>query len=95
METTSLAEDKVIKIGHLSLHYLDRVKNKTREVMEKLPVPSKSGIEVMSIKLLLPNEDEAVIWRGPLIGNTPDTLLTQAGALLPANVVETTLNLLL
>jgi Mrp family chromosome partitioning ATPase len=33
-----------------------------------LPVPSKSGIEVMSINLLLPNEDDAVIWRGPLIG---------------------------
>ena len=32
-----------------------------------LPVPSKSGIEVMSINLLLPNEDDAVIWRGPLI----------------------------
>jgi len=35
-----------------------------------LPVPSKSGIEVMSINLLLPTEDDAVIWRGPLIGNT-------------------------
>jgi ATP-binding protein involved in chromosome partitioning len=35
-----------------------------------IPVPSKSGIEVMSINLLLPREDEAVIWRGPLIGNT-------------------------
>jgi Mrp family chromosome partitioning ATPase len=34
-----------------------------------LPVPSRSGIEVMSINLLLPNEDEAVIWRGPLIGH--------------------------
>jgi len=33
-----------------------------------LPVPSSSGIEVMSINLLLPNEDDAVIWRGPLIG---------------------------
>jgi len=33
-----------------------------------LPVPSRSGIEVMSINLLLPSEDEAVIWRGPLIG---------------------------
>lgn len=32
-----------------------------------LPVLSRSGIEVMSINLLLPNEDEAVIWRGPLI----------------------------
>jgi Mrp family chromosome partitioning ATPase len=33
-----------------------------------LPVPSRSGIEVMSINLLLPSEDDAVIWRGPLIG---------------------------
>ena len=35
-----------------------------------LPVTSKSGIEMMSINLLLPNEDEAVIWRGPLIAKT-------------------------
>ncbi|MFC1905197.1 P-loop NTPase [Chloroflexota bacterium] len=34
-----------------------------------LPVLSRSGIEVMSINLLLPSEDDAVIWRGPLIGN--------------------------
>jgi Mrp family chromosome partitioning ATPase len=34
-----------------------------------LPALTKSGIEIMSINLLLPNEDEAVIWRGPLIGN--------------------------
>jgi len=32
-----------------------------------MPVSSKSGIEVMSINLLLPSEDEAVIWRGPII----------------------------
>jgi Mrp family chromosome partitioning ATPase len=32
-----------------------------------LPVESKTGIKVMSINLLLPSEDEAVIWRGPLI----------------------------
>jgi Mrp family chromosome partitioning ATPase len=32
-----------------------------------LPAPSHSGIEVMSINLLLPAEDDAVIWRGPLI----------------------------
>jgi len=31
-------------------------------------VLSRSGIAVMSINLLLPSEDEAVIWRGPLIG---------------------------
>ena len=35
-----------------------------------LPVLTKSGIEVMSINLLLPSEDDAVIWRGPLIGRT-------------------------
>ncbi len=35
-----------------------------------LPVLSRSGIEVMSINLLLPSEDDAVIWRGPLIANT-------------------------
>ena len=40
-----------------------------------LPVPSRSGIEVMSINLLLPSEDDAVIWRGPLIGKT----ITQFG----------------
>ncbi len=34
-----------------------------------LPVLSTSGIEIMSINLLLPSEDDAVIWRGPLIGN--------------------------
>ncbi len=33
-----------------------------------LPVMSRSGIEIMSINLLLPSEDDAVIWRGPLIG---------------------------
>lgn len=33
-----------------------------------LPVSSKLGIEVMSINLILPSEDEAVIWRGPLVG---------------------------
>lgn len=33
-----------------------------------LPVLSGSGIGIMSINLLLRNEDDAVIWRGPLIG---------------------------
>ena len=35
-----------------------------------LLVLSRSGIEIMSINLLLPSEDEAIIWRGPLISNT-------------------------
>ena len=33
-----------------------------------LPAETETGIRVMSINLLLPNEDEAVVWRGPLIG---------------------------
>jgi Mrp family chromosome partitioning ATPase len=32
-----------------------------------LPSQTATGIKVMSINLLLPNENEAVIWRGPLI----------------------------
>ncbi len=32
-----------------------------------VPVKSATGIKVISINLLLQNEDEAVIWRGPLI----------------------------
>ena len=32
-----------------------------------MPVRSRLGIEVMSINLLLEREDEAVIWRGPLL----------------------------
>ena len=33
-----------------------------------LPVPSTGGIEIISINLFLPEEEDAVIWRGPLIG---------------------------
>jgi len=33
-----------------------------------LPVLSANGIEIISINLFLPSEDEAIIWRGPLIG---------------------------
>ncbi|MFA4836709.1 MAG: Mrp/NBP35 family ATP-binding protein [Dehalococcoidia bacterium] len=32
-----------------------------------LPVSSSTGIEIISMNLLLPQEDEAVIWRGPLL----------------------------
>jgi Mrp family chromosome partitioning ATPase len=34
-----------------------------------LPVLSRSGITIMSLNLLLAHEDDAVIWRGPLIGS--------------------------
>lgn len=34
-----------------------------------LPAVTGTGIKVMSTNLLVPNEDDAVIWRGPMIGN--------------------------
>ena len=34
------------------------------------PVKSKTGIEVMSINLLLENETDPVVWRGPIIAGT-------------------------
>ena len=34
------------------------------------PMKTHSGISVMSINLLLDNEEMPVIWRGPIIGNT-------------------------
>lgn len=35
-----------------------------------LPIKSQSGIEIMSINLLLENETDPVVWRGPLIAGT-------------------------
>lgn len=35
-----------------------------------LPVKSKTGIDVMSVNLLLDNETDPVVWRGPVIGGT-------------------------
>ena len=32
------------------------------------PLHSKSGVKIISMNFLLENEDQAVIWRGPLIG---------------------------
>src|SRR5574344_31449 len=34
------------------------------------PLKSKTGIEVMSINLLLENDSDPVIWRGPILANT-------------------------
>ena len=33
-----------------------------------IPVSTRTGIEMISMNLFLPHEDDAVIWRGPLIG---------------------------
>ena len=33
-----------------------------------IPAKTKTGIELMSVNLLLANEDDPVVWRGPVIG---------------------------
>ena len=33
------------------------------------PLQAENGVRVMSTNLLLPNEEEPVVWRGPVIGN--------------------------
>ena len=45
------------------------VKEKAQAMDDKfiLPKISKTGIELMSINLLLENEDDPVVWRGPVI----------------------------
>jgi len=35
-----------------------------------LPVKTKTGIDIMSVNLLLENDTDPVVWRGPIIGNT-------------------------
>ncbi len=34
------------------------------------PVESATGIKIMSVNLLLENETDPVVWRGPILGNT-------------------------
>lgn len=41
-----------------------------------IPSDSKLGIKVVSLNLLLPREDDPVIWRGPLIGGAVKQLWT-------------------
>lgn len=41
-----------------------------------LPAESKGGIELMSVNLLLPNEDDPVVWRGPVIAGTVEQFWT-------------------
>lgn len=35
-----------------------------------LPLPTKLGIETISINYLLPNDDDCVVWRGPIISRS-------------------------
>lgn len=37
--------------------------------MGMIPVTSKGGVDIMSVNLLLDNEEDPVLWRGPILGN--------------------------
>lgn len=41
------------------------------------PVKSKTGISVMSLNLLLPNDTDPVVWRGPIIAGTVKQFWTE------------------
>ena len=41
-----------------------------------MPAISKTGIEVMSVNLLLPNETDPVVWRGPVIAGVVEQFWT-------------------
>ena len=41
------------------------------------PAVTKGGIELMSVNLLLPNEDDPVVWRGPVIAGTVEQFWTE------------------
>ena len=42
-----------------------------------LPSKSKTGIDIMSVNLLLDNDTDPVIWRGPIIANTVKQFWTE------------------
>ncbi len=44
----------------------DRIVTNDQEIK---PAKSKEGIDIMSINLLLKNDTDPVIWRGPIVGN--------------------------
>ena len=40
------------------------------------PVESKAGVKVLSMNLLIPNEDDPVVWRGPIVSSVLTQLFT-------------------
>lgn len=55
-----------------SIPRLLKVRNEKVESNEHglLPVQSQEGIQIMSLNLLMKDEEQPVIWRGPMISNT-------------------------
>lgn len=61
-----------------SIPRLLNLKNKRAESIKRniVPVIAKEGIKVISLNLLIENEDEPVIWRGPIIGSVVEQFWT-------------------
>lgn len=52
-------------------------KKATASELGLLPIKSKTGIDIMSINLLLENDTDPVIWRGPIIAGTVKQFWTE------------------
>jgi len=52
-------------------------KKATANELGLLPIKSKTGIDIMSINLLLENDTDPVIWRGPIIAGTVKQFWTE------------------
>ncbi|MCH3965957.1 MAG: Mrp/NBP35 family ATP-binding protein [Clostridium sp.] len=61
-----------------SIPKLLNLKNKRAESIKRniVPVTTKEGIKVISLNLLIENEEEPVIWRGPIIGSVVEQFWT-------------------
>lgn len=59
---------------------IDKERAKMRPVgdtaAEYLPVVTQSGIKVMSMNLMIPTEDEPVVWRGPVVSSVLTQMFT-------------------
>ena len=79
-----LMKRKGFKVGILDADVTDPSIPKMFGIKEKavvtelgiIPTLSKTGIEVISLNLLLPNETDPVVWRGPVIGSMVSQLYT-------------------
>ena len=57
-------------VGKSSVTSLMAIKEKAyADEIGMYPVKSKGGIDVMSVNLLLENDTDPVLWRGPILGN--------------------------
>lgn len=52
------------------------IQNDDSEEVKFIPVETEKGIKVMSLNLMIENEEQPVIWRGPVINNVLNQMYT-------------------